>query len=129
MLIIIFTGILLLAKDDIPIYTGKSNIFRKSFTEPFEILYAVLYDGDCYPFTNQIDGGVIIPIEYIKDELKKDGKTLADVAIFCHNHFKSPRFSECNLDFFKDLKRHGFKGSFLVYHTPSKKVTAYVRAQ
>jgi len=104
------------------VYVGESNIFNKSFKQPFEILYLVFYNGDCLSFSTHEENTVSIHAVYVKEYLDGKKRKLEDVAIICHNHFGAPYFSGGDSLFEKKLRGFGFKGSYCIYITSSRKV-------
>ncbi len=107
------------------LYMTKGNMFHMAFTEPFEIMYIVFYNGDMYGFTTHDANKVTVSINYIKDLLNKDGKKIKNIAIIIHNHFALPFFSERDIKTFYYLKRHGFEGAFLIYVQGTRKIMGH----
>ena len=107
-------------------WISVGNIFNNAFKEPFEILYLVCYDGAVFHVSTHDDKCIDINAAYIRELLERRGKTLRDVAIMMHNHFARHSFStwaeDGDLAFLADLRRMGFKGSFCIYVTSSKKI-------
>lgn len=120
-ILLIFISLIINAQVNIA-YVTSGNIFNKSFTEPFEILYLVLYNGDWYGISTHDENKIAVDAHYIKRFLEKRGKKLEDVAIMAHNHFAAPRLSDGNSLFMKKLRGLGFKGSYCIYVTSSRKV-------
>jgi len=120
---LIFFAQLLYATD---VWISVGNIFDNAFKEPFEILYLVCYDGKVIYVSTHDDKCIGINAVYIQELLERRGKTLKDVAIMMHNHFFRPTFStvaeDGDLAFLADLRAMGFKGSFCIYVTSSKKI-------
>ena len=107
------------------IYVYQGNIFNEKFTEPFESVYIVLYDGTEFRFTQRLESRVVLPIDYFIRQLNERGKDLKDVAIIIHNHFKYPRFSAQDTLMLYRLRALGYDGSFCIYFTPTGKVTEH----
>lgn len=104
------------------VYCGKGNIFSKSFTDPFEILYMVCYNGDVLYLTTRTQNAIYVDAYYTREFLKENGKELKDVCIMIHNHFVRPGLSYANSINLKALRRMGYKGSFCIYITTTKKI-------
>lgn len=108
------------------IWISLGNIFTNAFKEPFEILYLVCYDGTVFSISTRNDCVINVDAVYVRELLKRSGKAPKDVAIMMHNHFFRPTFStvaeDGDLAFLADLRRMGFKGSFCIYVTSSKKI-------
>ena len=104
------------------VYISRGNIFHEKFTEPFESLYVVLYDGTEYRFTQQLESRVVLPIDYLIRQLKKENKDIKDIAIIIHNHFKYPRFSLLDKIMLFKLRDMGYEGSFCICFTPTGEV-------
>lgn len=103
-------------------YVYRENIFDEKFTEPFESLYIVLYNGTEFRFTLKHVSKVVLPLDYLIRQLKKDNKDIKDVAIIIHNHFRSPRFSLQDKVMLYQLRDMGYEGSFCIYFTPTGKI-------
>lgn len=100
------------------------NPWRELFTEPCEIVYFIMKDGQ--PFRVS-DGGVRrihVPIEELKKRLKeeKEAYEIKDIAIVIHNHRFKRKFSPADWKFYRDLKTRGFNGQFLMYCHITNKV-------
>lgn len=119
---ILLTVSLLTLRADIPVYASRGNIFNKAFKEPFESIYFVFYNGDWLRLTTHYGPSTFIDAYYILNFLKKEKRNLEDVAIIIHNHFARPILSDGNRIAMKRLKGMGFRGSFCIYVTGTKKV-------
>jgi len=106
---------------DVWIGIGK-NIFSTVFTEPFEIFYLIFYDGIPMSITTHDKHTININAYQLRELLRKREREPKDIAIIIHNHFARHSFSQADLGFLASLRRLGFKGSFCVYVTSSKKV-------
>ena len=108
------------------IWISLGNIFTNAFKEPFEILYLVCYDGTVFSISTRTNDVINVDVIYVRELLQRHGKAPKDVAIMMHNHFFRPTFStvaeDGDLAFLADLRRMGFKGSFCIYMTSSKKI-------
>ena len=97
---------------------SKWNIFNGAFTEPFEIMYILYYDGDIYKFDTGHGDTIEIPFPAIVDIMESDGKKLSGIAMMIHNHWGQPYFSDEDKKVYTYLKGKGFKGRFLLYCLP-----------
>ena len=104
------------------VYIKAGNIYKGFFTEPFETILFIFKDGDFFTFTNNYENKVHIPIGYLEDFLKKQGKKIEDIEIAIHNHNTPHSFSPHNHQYYHRLKRRGFKGHFKIYHPFNGKV-------
>ena len=98
----------------------KSNIFINAFTEPFEVIYIICYNGDIYRFSTHDEEIINIRIDIIVESLRVDGKKASDIAMFIHNHWAMPRFSQGDISVHNYLISKGFKGAFLLWIVPQK---------
>jgi len=106
-------------------YVYRGNIFDGKFTEPFESLFVILYDGTEFRFTLRHKSMVKLPVDYFLRQLKKEGKDIKDVAIMIHNHFRNYKFSFRDEVMLHQLRNMGYEGSFCIYFTPTGKVTEH----
>lgn len=104
------------------VYITHGNIFNGEFTEPFEILYAICFDGQFWSFSTHEANQISLSAYYLKTFLEERGYTLKDVAIMMHNHFAMPRLSWTDSNTLLKLRNYGFRGSFGIYITSTKKV-------
>jgi len=91
--------------------------WQKLFTEPCEIIYFIMKDGTPFRCSSGETRRVHVPIEELKKRLKneKEAYEIKDIAIVIHNHRTKRRFLEADWKFYRDLKRYGFSGQFLMY--------------
>lgn len=104
-------------KDDI-------NPWQKFFTEPCEIVYFIMKDGQPFRVSSGGVKSIYVPIEELEKRFKneKEAYEIGDIAIVIHNHRIKPRFLEADWKFCRDLKRRGFNGQFLMYCHRTNKV-------
>ena len=118
-LIFLFFGIRFLCAEN-----SKVNSWQKLFIEPCEIIYFIMKDGQPFRVSSGGIKGIHVPIEELKKRLKneKEAYEIKDIAVVIHNHRTKPRFLEADWKFYRDLKRRGFKGRFLLYCHRTNKV-------
>lgn len=104
------------------IYISEGNIFDSAFTATVETLFVVCFDGQVYGLSTQEPNQVSVSPFYLKTFLEERGYTLKDVAIMMHNHFAMPVFSWQNGISLLKLRNYGFRGSFGIYITSTKKI-------
>ena len=107
---------------EVMVYSSRGNIFVNAFKEPFESIYLVFYNGDWIRLTTHYDKTTFIDAYYIANFLKRKDQRLKDVAIIIHNHFARPTLSPGNMLNMKRLKGMGFRGSFCVYVTGTRRI-------
>ena len=105
------------------LYVSEGNIFDGSFTVPVETMFVVCFDGHVYGLSTQEPNQVSVSPFYLKTFLEERGHTLKDVAIMMHNHFARPVFSGADNNSLLKLRNYGFRGSFGIYITATKKIT------
>ena len=98
-----------------------SEDWQKWFSELIEVAYIIMKDRKFFKQTNNYENEVYMGIADLKRELKRYGYEIKDIAVFIHNHFKSTEFSDGDKKRYRDLKRCGFNGSFLLYCHRTKK--------
>ena len=96
---------------------AEINPWQKFFTEPCEIVYFIMKDGQPFRVSSGGVKSIHVPIEELKKRLKdeKEAYEIKDIAIIIHNHRTKARFLEADRKFYRDLKRRGFNGQFLMY--------------
>lgn len=101
--------------------TEKADVlnygWEELFTEPCEIVYFIMKDGQPFRISSRSVKSIHVPIEELKKRLKneKEAYEIKDIAIVIHNHQNSRKFSPGDWQFYRDLKRRGFDGQFLMY--------------
>lgn len=97
--------------------------WEELFTEPCEIVYFIMKDGQPFRVSSGGVKSIYVPIEELKKRLKNEEEAyeIKDIAIVIHNHRTKPRFLAADWKFYRDLKSRGFNGLFLMYcHRTSK---------
>jgi len=96
---------------------AEVNPWQKFFTEPGEIVYFIMKDRQPFQVSSGRVKSIHVPIEELKKRLKneEEGYEIKDIAIVIHNHRTKARFLEADWKFYRDLKRRGFNGRFLMY--------------
>lgn len=99
-------------------------VWKELFTEPCEIVYFIMKDGQPFRVSSGGVKSIHVPIEELKKRLKdeKEAYEIKDIAIVIHNHRTKPRFLEADWKFYRDLKKRGFNGQFLMYCHRTNKV-------
>ena len=103
------------------IYVKKGSLYKSMFTEQFESVLFLFSDGEFYVFTTQEERCVGASIDSLIGWLKKE-HDLKDLVIVVHNHFPPGSFSQKDKQSCACLRKEGFVGKFLVFHTASGKV-------
>jgi len=98
------------------VYIKTGNIYKGFFKEPFETILFIFKDGDFFTFTNQYADEIHLPIGYLEEFLKKQGKKIEDIEIVIHNHNTPNNFSLPNHQYYYRLKKRGFNGKFKIYY-------------
>lgn len=107
----------------VEVYTQRlQSDWVSAFSEPFEILYLIMYDTSGFGLTTMEEGRINITVTYLVEYLREEGYELSDIAIMLHNHFRIPRLSWEDERRLRELRNRGFRGSFGVYHVPSGKI-------
>ena len=121
-----FTNIIDTDKSELRAYRG--NFFESFFRDPIEKLVIQFPDGEYFYFTTleepmvDMDGWICAAI------LEQNGRDIADAIIVIHNHPIGPaKFSKGDINFLRTIEKYGFKGAFLLYDQPSKKIYPYER--
>lgn len=126
LVLIIFAPSLLSANQIIP--TTQDHIVTMSrelypFVEPIEICYVITVTGRVIRITSQLPHKIWF-IPSFEDVIKEYDIELKDIFIIIHNHLKPGTFSEQDIRLYRNLRRNGFKGAYLLY-TPGGKVLWY----
>lgn len=102
----------------------KTVTWQELFTEPCEVVYFIMKDGQPFRVSSGGVKSIHVPIEELKKRLKneKEGYEIKDIAIVIHNHRTKRRFSSADWKFYRDLKHQGFNGRFLMYCHMTNKV-------
>jgi len=110
---------------DLTIYITEGNLFDNCFKEPFETVFIIMEDGKIYGFSAHLENTVGIGATFIRDFLKRKGYEISQISIIVHNHSHMPKLSYSDITVYRELVRMGFKGSYGIYHEPSRKVMLY----
>lgn len=94
------------------------NIFNGAFTEPFEIMYLVCYDGTAFKFTTNEADTVGVSVDFMLDIIEDKGQKAKNISIIIHNHWGNPRFTNRDKKVYWYFYRKGFNGAFLLYVLP-----------
>ncbi|MCK4816037.1 hypothetical protein KA005_09705, partial [bacterium] len=89
---------------------------------PVERIYIIMKDGARLKDTNYEERLVRISAGLFENALKKKGYKIKDIATIIHNHRFKREFSPADWRFYRDLKRRGFNGRFLIYCHRTNKV-------
>ncbi len=100
------------------------NFWQSLFTEPCEIVYFIMKDGQPFRCSSGRVKSIHVPIEELKKKLKNEEKAykIKDIAIVIHNHRTKRRFLPADWKFYRELKRRGFNGRFLLYCHRTNKI-------
>ena len=98
------------------------NMYSDWFKDGLERCFIVMYNGTRFEFTSFEEKKIRGTIGQIEDLLEENGYTWKDAMLMIHNHFFSPRFSMQDFKTYRDIKKRGFGGVFLVYVTSSGRV-------
>ena len=99
------------------------KLWKELFPDPCETLYLFMKDNKIFKYSTRNTGGILINAEGIKEALESTKKySMKDIAIVIHNHRFNRRFSPGDWQFYRDLKKRGFKGLFLMYCHWTKEV-------
>jgi len=102
---------------------GKQiNFWQKFFTEPVETIYFIMRDGTLFKKSNQEERLIRLSAGILKEDLKKKSYKIKDIAIIIHNHRFERKFSDADWKFYRDLKKRGFNGLFLLYCHGTNKI-------
>ena len=95
----------------------SANPWQKFFTEPCEIVYFIMKDRQPFRVSSGRVKSIYVPIEELEERLKneEEGYEIKDIAIVIHNHRTKKRFLSADWKFYRDLKKRGFNGRFLIY--------------
>lgn len=93
------------------------NFWQKLFTEPVETIYIIMKDGTPFRYSSQNEIKIYMKIDELEKNLKTPEKSykIKDIAIIIHNHFINDEFTIDDRKQWRDLKKHGFDGLFLMY--------------
>lgn len=89
--------------------------FEELFREPFETLVIYTENGKTITITNHLENRVNVTFEEIENYLKSVGSEVASIKVMIHNHLLPSRWSVRDKEFYRGLKRKGFKGQFALY--------------
>ncbi len=98
------------------------NTYEPFFREPFEKAVFFFWNGSHIVFTTNNDYFIDAPASAYTDFIRKQGRAVSDVRTVVHNHFTPMSFSPGDERLYEHLKRLGFRGDFLIYHTATGKV-------
>jgi len=91
------------------------NFWQKFFTEPVETIYIIMKNGTLFKYTNHEERLIHLCAGILEDTLKKRSYKIKDIAIIIHNHRIEQIFSDADWRFYRDIKRRGLNGLFLLY--------------
>lgn len=97
-----------------------NDYWQSLFTEPFETAYIFLKDYTFFPWTSR-EEVIYIEVGKLEEMLEKNGYKIEDIAVIIHNHLMDCTFSPQDHKQYRRLKKHGFKGMFLLYSNLTKK--------
>jgi len=116
---IVILGLILLL---MPLFgTEKEDIINHNwhelFTEPCEIVYFIMKDSTPFRCSSGREKSIHVPIDELEKRLKneKEAYEIKDITIIIHNHRTKRKFLEADWKFYRDIKRRGFNGRFLLY--------------
>lgn len=94
-----------------------NDYWKKLFSEPVETIYIIMEDGIGFRHSNQYEKLIYVDIKDLKKRLKTPDRIyeIKDIAIIIHNHLIKKKFSDNDKRFYRNLKKHGFNGMFLIY--------------
>jgi len=114
-----------LSSDDLRAYRGNFS-FGEFYKDPLEKLIIAFPDGEWFLFTTIHEHTVDMNAWRCVNILKLNGRDIAEAFIVIHNHpMGLPRFTEGDILFYHVIVNYGFKGKFLLYHQPTKKIYDY----
>ena len=94
-----------------------------------EVIAFVSDTGATVAFTSYEPHGVSFRryyyVEVIDQHLAKIKKTIPEIDLIVHNHFRVPAFSSSDIHFLNRMKINGFKGMFAIYFVPLRTVMVY----
>lgn len=97
-----------------------NDYWQSLFAEPFETAYIFLKDNTFFPWTNR-EGVIYMEVGKLEEMLEKNGYKIEDITVIIHNHLKDRTFSPRDHKQYRRLKKHGFRGMFLLYSNLTKK--------
>jgi hypothetical protein len=84
------------------------------WSEPIEVCYIIPYDGKkIIKVTSGMEDRVYF-VPSFKAIIEKKGYSLKDILIIIHSHLGPEGFSGSDIILYRNLKRDGFKGVFLL---------------
>jgi hypothetical protein len=92
------------------------------FPDPVERIYFVMKDETAFMFTNHEERLIYMGAGILEDFLKKKAYKIKDIVMIIHNHRFEQKFSDADWKFYRDLKKRGFNGLFLIYCHRTKEV-------
>ena len=124
LIIVLLFSPVLISPQSQEIYIQRLEMdWASAFSEPFEILYLIMYDTSGFGLTTMQENQVRLGVAWLVGYLAEEGYEVSDIAIMVHNHLRDPHFSWGNGMVLKQLRERGFDGSFGLYHSPSGKIT------
>lgn len=102
--------------------SDKIRSWADLFPDPIERIYIIMEDGVSFKQTNHEERRINLTVGRLEEALKKTSYRIKDIAIIIHNHRFEREFSESDWGFYRDLKKHGFNGRFLLYCHLTKEV-------
>lgn len=77
------------------------------------------YDGTLFGYTEEQEGSVFLRISWLKEKLRKQKKTMADIKIIIHNHLPHrplcTQFSPADRKQLQLLRNQGFDGMYALW--------------
>lgn len=92
---------------------------------PSERFTIITDDGLLMSFGGGDRRNVAVPLGDIVRNLAYNGKNLANVKYFAHNHNRGDDFSPTDRDTYNQLKKLGFAGEFQIFHPEKKRIKTY----
>ena len=89
--------------------------FEEIFREPFESLAIYTENGKTITITSYSKDRVKGMLEEIENYLDHVGSDLTSIKVIVHNHLTPAKWSFQDKRFYRELKREGFKGQFVLY--------------
>lgn len=103
---------------------GRVCTWQDYFPDLLERVYFIMKDNMLFTHTDCFENTIHLRIESLEKEFKtsEKGYEIKDIKIVIHNHFIRCKFSPADKKYYRDLKKRGFKGQFLIYCHRTKEV-------
>ncbi len=98
------------------------NSWQELFPDLIERIYIIMKDGKIFKHTTLEERRISSNAWMLKDALKQTPYKIKDITIIIHNHRFKRKFSTGDWTFYRDLKRRGFNGRFLLYCHRTNKI-------